>query len=416
MRVLLIILLGFIVGCGLWVISQIDPDNYVKMYISGYVVEISVVWFLCLLFIASAVLYCVIRLCRLIIKSGSLFSVWRDKKTTSTAQAALGAGYLLSIKGDWSRAEKSLTTKVSHSGLPYVNYLAAAQAAQEQGKLVARDEYLNAAYKIAPQERFAIGLIKARLHQKAGQLDQALATLQDIAKDGAKNAQYTAMLLQTYQQMGNWSGVQSLLSLARKQKALPKEVLDQMYHDAHFSVLRTATDKKNAWAKLPRDEKKHAQNVALYAQSLLKDDENSEAEKLIRSALKNGYDDTLVAIYGSINSDNPSKLRRNVEGWLMARPESAELNLAAGRFAIAEKDIELAKEYLHKSITHGQLPLAYSLLGQVYENSSDSGKALALYRAGIASVSTSASVLIESDDSAKSGALIGDLISSKNKF
>ena len=67
----------------------------------------------------------------------------------------------------------------------------------------------------------------------------------------------------------------------------------------------------------------------------------------------------------------------------MARPENAELNLAAGQFAIYEKNLDLAKEYLQKAIQLGQLPRAYSLLGSVFEASNDSGKALQLYRAGM---------------------------------
>jgi len=400
---------GAALGIAALNVGKLDPDNYVKMYISNYVIEVSVVQFLFLLLISVLVLYALIRLIRLVLKSGSLFSNWRERKSTKTAQAALGSGYLSLIKGDWSRAEKSLTTKCEHSGVPYVNYLAAAQAAQEQGKIITRDEYLNAAYKEAPAERFAIGLTKARLHQKAGQLDQALATLQDIAPEGAKNAQYTAMLIQTYQQMKDWHGIKNLLPAARKQKALPESVLQQMLHDVHISALKDASDKRTAWKNLPSIEKKNPENVALYASYLIEGDQYADAEKLIRGALKSTYSDELVAIYGAIESPTPAKLRRNVEGWLLARPESAQLNLAAGRFALAEKDIELAKTYLRNAIEHGQLSLAYSLLGEVYENTGQSGEALKLYRSGMLSAGKSDSERLAQENNPEN-VLIGDLV------
>jgi len=410
MRVLLIVFLGAVAGFWLLNIGTLDPDNYVKMYISNYVIEISVVQFLVLLLIAVIVLYFVIWLLRTVLKSGSLFARWRKKKSTKTAQAALGSGYLSLIKGDWSRAEKSLTTKCEHSGIPYVNYLGAAQAAQEQGKITSRDDYLNAAYKVAPAERFAIGLTKARLHQKAGQLDKALATLKDIASEGNKNAQYTAMLMQTYEQMSDWQGVEKLLPVARKQKALPESELERMLHDVHNKALKSATDKRAAWANLPNNEKKNAENVALYAQYLLESDQDSDAEKLIRTTLKSGFSDELVSIYGSITSSAPAKLRRNVEGWLMARPENAQLNLAAGRFALAEKDIELAKTYLHHAIDYGQLALAYSLLGEVYESTGKSGDALQLYRSGMLAASQTDSEKLLTSKSSEPDALIGDIV------
>ncbi|MBX2847334.1 MAG: hypothetical protein KTR16_03360 [Acidiferrobacterales bacterium] len=409
MRLLIYIFLGAAAGIAALNIGKVYPDNYIKVYIANYLIEVKLVPFLILLLLIVVSLYFVMRLLRMLMRSGSLFSNWRQKKSKQTAQAALGSGYLSLIKGDWSRAEKSLTTKCEHSGLPYVNYLAAAQAAQEQGKIISRDEYLNAAYKAAPAERFAIGLTKARLHQKAGQLDQALATLQDIAPDGAKNAQYTAMLMQTYEQMNNWQGIEGLLPAARKQKALPEAVLEKMLHDVHSHALPAASDKKTAWNNLTSVEKKNPENVALYATYLMDNGQHDEAEKLIRGALKSNYDDRLVAIYGAIESSSPAKLRRAVEGWLLARPESAQLNLAAGRFALAENNIELAKTYLHNAIDQGQLSLAYSLLGDIYENIGQSGEALKLYRSGMVAASKSESALLAQDTN-HSNALIGDLV------
>jgi len=387
MRYVLLLFLAAICGWGVLQIDKLDPDNYVKMYIGSYVVEIKVLGFLLLVLCAVIVLYFILRLFRMLWKAPKTYSKWRGKKINQSADAALGSGYLALIKGDWKYAEKRLTTKTQHSSLPYINYLAAAQAAQEQGKLDQRDSYLNAAYKEAPKERLAIGLVKAKLHQSAGQLDQALTTLNDIADIGAKNSQFTAMLIQTHEQRGDWSSAKALLSVARKQSALPSEALDQIDNNAHTSELALAADKDAAWRALPKAQKARVDNVELYATHLIAKNDIKVAEKLIRGALKSNWSDTLVGLYGELESDKPAKLRRNVEGWLMARPESAELNLAAGNLAMAEKNYDLAKEYLQQAVQLGNLPKAYGLLGEVYEASNESAKALQLYRAGVAALS-----------------------------
>ncbi len=410
MRAFIIILLAFVAGYGLLQLGQIDPDNYVKVYLANYVVEVSVVQFLVLLAILIIAIYILIRFVMLVLRSSTIWSKWRNRKNTRKAQDALGAGYLSLIKGDWSAAEKSLTSKSAHSATPYVNYLAAAQAAQEQGKITSRDDYLIAAYKVAPNERFAIGLTKARLHQKAGQLDQALSTLNDIESEGAKNSQYIAMLVQTHEQMGNWGKVQALIPAARKLKALPENLLESMYHQSYVTALHNSTNKQQAWKKLPKDQKKDPENVAIYAASLIKNKEFSEAEKLIRNELKVTWSDELVTLYGSISTDSPNKLRRRVEGWLLARPENAELNLAAGRFALAEKNNDKAIEYFETAIKHGKLPLAYSLLGGVYENNGDSGKALHLYRDGMQASSYANTKKLSSLDESEISVISGDLI------
>jgi HemY protein len=174
-----------------------------------------------------------------------------------------------------------------------------------------------------------------------------------------------------------------LIAVARKQSALPAEVLDSIADQAYSSTLSEASDKELAWKALPRTQQKRIDNILLYVSHLVDSGENGAAEKLIRTTLKNQWSDNLIGLYGALDTNKPAKLLRTVEGWLLARPESAELNLAAGQFCMQDKRLEKAKEYLQQAIELGQLPAAYSLLGDVYEASNDGGKALRLYRSGM---------------------------------
>ena len=409
MRILLLIILALVAGYGVFLVGEIQPGNYVKIYAGSYLIELNLLSFILLILVSVFALYTLVRLFHVTWKMPKSFSIWRSRSKKKQASRALGAGYLSLIKGDWRTAEKSLTSSSDSSSVPYVNYLAAAQAAQEQGRLAQRDDYLAAAYKEAPKERLAIGLIKAKLHQSAGQYELAEATLDDIADIGRKNAQYTAMLMQTYEQTGQWSKASALISTARKQSALPSEVLSQIENKAHSSALESAEDKRSAWKSLPKAQRQRADNVVAYTEFLIQSGETSAAEKLIRTTLKNDWSDSLVHIYGELQPDKPAKQLRIVEGWLMARPENAELNLAAGTFALKDSNIEKATQYLQQAIVLGQLPKAYSLLGEAYEASNESGKALQLYRSGMSSLASpnQAQLIANSVDD---GSLEGDLL------
>lgn len=387
MRYVILVILACLTGYVFFLLGQLQPGNYVKIYVGSYLLELTFLQFLVLVFVMVLAFHLFFALIKAVWKAPKSFTGWRSKRANKKADASLGAGYLSLMKGDWRIAEKSLLKKTDASRVPYINYLAAAQAAQEQGRMQQRDEYLSEAYKAAPNERLAIGLTKARLHQSAGQYDQAAATLQDIVDIGQKNAQFTAMLMQTHQHLGNWKKAVALLPVAKKQNALPQSMLDNIYNESHTANLRSADNIESAWKALPRDQRKRIPNILLYASALIEKGDHADAEKLIRSALKSDWSEELVHLYGSIETDKPAKLRRVVEGWLLARSENAELNLAAGQFAMQEKNFDLAKEYLQKAIQFGQLPKAYSLLGEAYEASNESGKALQLYRAGMVSLS-----------------------------
>ena len=396
MKLIFLVILASLAGYGLLQIDRLDPDNYVKMYLGNYVVELKVVQFLILLLLAVCVLYFAIWLFRLLWRSPTSMSKWWHRRNRDIAEEQFGAGYLSLIKGDWRRAESQLTKKTAHSHISYVNFLAAARAAAEQGKLEKRDEYLKAAYQAAPRERLAIGLTKARLHERAGQLDDAEATLNDLASLGANNPQYTAMSLQLLEQKQNWARVAELIPAARKQKALPAEVLNELQDEVVTNSLRDANDKVAAFTNLDRGQRKKVGNVAIYAAALVEKGDLGTAEKIIRTTLKSDWSDALVELYGQLQVDKPEKLLRRVEGWLLARPENAQLNLAAGRLAKAAKSYDAAKEFLQTAIREGKLPAAYSVLGVVYEANNESGKALQLYRLGMQTMSEpSADSLLE---------------------
>jgi HemY protein len=386
MRLIILIALASIAGYGILQIDRLDPDNYVKMYLGNWVVELKVVQFLLLLLLLVLVLYFIIWLFRTLWRSPKSVSRWWHRRSRDIAEEQFGAGYLSLIKGDWRRAESQLTKKTDHSHISYVNFLAAARAAAEQGKLVKRDEYLLAAYRAAPQERLAIGLTKAKLHERAEQIDEAQATLEDLKEIGSANPQFTAMLLQIYERKERWDNIDELLPTARKQKALPELMLNALNDHVYTHRLVGERDKITAFKSLPRAQRKRLKNIAVYARALLKNGDSNTAEKLIRGALKKDWSDELVEIYGQIPSDKPAKLLRQVEGWLLARPESAQLNLAAGRLAKAAKSFDAAAEYLQTAIAQAQLPAAYSVLGEVYEANNESGKALQMYRVGMQSL------------------------------
>jgi HemY protein len=388
MRLVVLLILASVLGYGVFQLDKIDPDNYVKIYIGHYVIEVKVLGFLILMFATAVVIYFLLWLLRSIWRSPKTLSNWRDGRNRDKADSQFGAGYMSLLKGDWQRAEMQLTARSDYSHIPYVNFLAAARAAQEQGRMEQRDTYLNAAYQAAPQERLAIGLSKAKLHEKAGQIEQALATLEDVSSLGHKNPQFTAMLLQVHQRTENWQGVQDLLSTAKKQKALSAEVLEKLQDDIYRNSLAVAQNKDTAWRALPREQRKQIQNIELYVKSLVLSGDVAGAEKLIRSTLSDDWSDALVRIYGQLQAEKPEKLFRKAEGWLHARPENPELNLAAGRLAVASNEPESAKQYLQAAISLGRLPAAYALLGEVFEADGDNAKALQMYRVGIQALVT----------------------------
>lgn len=388
MRLAIIVVVAALVGYGAYLLSLLGPGNYVKIYAGSYLWELRLVGFLMALVGLVLGLYFLIFLFGLAWRSPKWFSNWRLRSNKKQSEQNFGSGYLSLIKGDWRQAEKSLLSKSNVSGVPYVNYLAAAQAAQRLNKTPKRDEYLKAALKTAPKERFAIGLTKARLHLDAGEFDQAQLTLDDLQKEGRKNSQYLSLAIQTKIAAGNWDQALELLPSARKYDALTVVQLDHIADTAYSARLRETGQVTGVWKSLPKAQKERQENIALYAHSLIEMGNHKEAEGVLKRALKKSLDTDLIRLFGCLESSKPAKLRKAIESWLKVHPNNAELRLAAGRFAKQEGKLDIAETHLQAAIQTEQLPQAYAMLGDIYESSDDNSKALNLYRLGMSALSS----------------------------
>jgi len=404
MRIIFSIILLFVASFGLLWLSKFGGEGALVIFqLAGYKIELSFLAFIFITLISLVVLYYALRFIIGVFSAPKKVGEWNKSRNQKLSQTKFGDGFLALMKGDWKKAEKQLMSKAQFSEVPFVNYLAAAQAAHEQGKYGNRDTYLDKALDLAPKDKLAIKMTKARLHQKAGHADEALEALLSVKQEGAKNKHYIAMLVQAYDELNNSEKVSELLPLANKMKALPASMLADIQSDLDLEKFNEASDKERAWKELAKTSQKDPDFIAAYADYQMQQNRSDLAEKLIRTALKDDWNETLVNVYGSIQSTNRKKMLRQIDGWLLARPESAELHLAAGKLAMQDKDTERAQQEFEQAIKLASLPEAFEQLGLLYESEQDLRKALTLYRTGIAAVNGNYTPALEEDKSKDEG-------------
>ena len=88
--------------------------------------------------------------------------------------------------------------------IPVLGYLAAAYAAQQQGRLENRDQYLAKAGEADLAGSLAVGLTRARLQMNAQQWQEALATLQSLKSQQPRHPRVLQYLLEVYQALSDW--------------------------------------------------------------------------------------------------------------------------------------------------------------------------------------------------------------------
>jgi HemY protein len=272
--------------------------------------------------------------------------------------------------------------------MPLLSYLGAACVNQGQGNIEKRDEYLAQAHRSAPQYHLAIGMTQANLQYIARQSEQALATLTELRQFAPKHKHVLRLLAQLYLELRDWPNLADLIPHLRQNSIMTPKEIDALELRAQRELLVLTLPSgsievlQKAWNAVPKQLRRHSTLVAIYARQLIQQSEMNTAEQLLRTAIEQEWDDTLVELYGLARGDNPSEQLDVAEAWGGLYPENPKLLLTLGRLAMHHHQDQKASGYLEKCVDLRGPVEAYREFGALLERMGDKDRALACYRRG----------------------------------
>ncbi len=366
-----------------------DGPGYALLGIGNWSLETSLVVFVIGQLISFYVLYVFFRTVGYLIRlPGRLKSRGRNVKF-NRSQEALIAGLVDSAEGNWERAESILIKHVSHSGAPLLHYLTAARAAQSRGAFDKRDEYLKKATDHSPDSSLLIGLTHAELSLSGNQFEQALETLTRLHSIDPTHANVLKLMHQTYQSLGDWHGLRALLPSLHTNQVLMENEVRELEVQAFTQLLQQSVQTANLaelqslWLETPPFIKNIGSIASVYFAAMINAGLGIQIEHELANTLSNVWDDTLVVLYGSIESKNIAEQLETAEKWAYFHPENAILLALMGKLAIKAGDTFKAESYLAKSIAAEPTVQAYQLLGDLLFAQDDKDNAIACYKNGI---------------------------------
>ena len=90
--------------------------------------------------------------------------------------------------------------------------------------------------------------------------------------------------------------------------------------------------------------------IAAYVEQLRRLGAQEEAEEVLRSALKRGYDSRLARFYGVLRGADPARQLQTAELWLKQHPQDPALLLTLGRLCLQNQLWGKARDYFESSL------------------------------------------------------------------
>ena len=349
-----------------------DDPGFVLLRYRDYSVETSLAFALGALIVFMIALYYLLRLLRGLWRLPAAVQRQSQNRRYAKARRQLNEGLIDLAEGRFEQAENHLMRLVEYSESPLVHYLAAARAAQLQGKHDARDNYLKAAHDANPDAEPAIGVTQAELQLAHLQTEQALATLSHLHSIAPRHDYVTMLLARAYHELEDWPALVEILPDVRHKKLIKDSRLREMELAGYCGVLERAAgnqqDFERAWGKVPKALQSDPAMIRFYLDVMARKGWYSgSAEQLVLKSLDNQWDDALIEVYGRFKAKDPTVQLSRCEKLLDDYGHNENLLLALGRISMRARLWGKAQGYFEASIGAKATPGACLALAALFD-------------------------------------------------
>ncbi len=363
----------FIIGLLILVIAvllavlavQKDP-GFVLIKYADFSLETSLAFGIVAVVIAGLIIQLLLRLLLALWRLPRTLKKRRERRRFDKARRLSNQGLIDLAEGRFAQAETSLLKLVQYADNPLLNYLAAARAAQLQGKYDQRDNYLKDAHEANPEAVIAIGVTQGELQLASKQTERALATLTHLRTVMPKHDYILKLLVRVYLQLEEWRTLSELLPEVRKKKLFDDAMLREIELKAYAGLLddTALTDPDTldkAWAKIPKDYHGNTDLILHYIDVAQHHGQQMRAlEQILVKSINQQWDAKAVEFYGRMQVEDTGGQLAIAEKWLQEYGNSDVLLLTLGRICIRLKLWGKAQSYLEASV--GARPTAQNCL------------------------------------------------------
>lgn len=384
-----IIIYFLVLLVSVWIgVKLYEQPGYILIYYRHYAIEMTF-WFLCLLILLAVLLiHFLLNLLRGTVHLPERIETWWQNYKQNQAIKLFNKGFAELLIGREKKSEKDLLKSANNKDLAFVSYLVAAKAADEQQSTKKRDKYLMKAKEKTDKHRNVVDVMQVNFYLKNHQPEAALTLLLKLLKQFPKDGYLYKLMAEAYLQMQDWKHLQAILPNLKKYKVIKDEDLALIEKETYLHLLTDSffsdyKELQTLWNKMPRGLHHDPGILIAYADHLKRWNRASEAEEVIRKALKKNFDNQLLEYFVTTQSKEPAKQIALGERYLKENTDNPASMRAMGILCLRNQLWGQARDYLENSLRLNATPEVYSALGYVYERMGDNDRALYYYRKGL---------------------------------
>ena len=390
---MLILLAGLVAGPYLS-----GKQGYVLISTSTYDIEMTIPTLIIFFVLALAIVYfteaIISRFCRL---SNNTYG-WFSRRKRIKAEKQTLAGLLKMDEGDYAKAEKLIGKNAKHASEPVLNFIKAAEAAQQKGDEFSANKYLIEATKLAGNDNLVVELARTRILLQQSKLSAARSSIDSLLLLAPYNPEVLRLATDIYLQSKAYTSLDELFGRVENKLNYSPEKLLELRHQIEDGLQDEKLNEEGVdgllawWEDQPR--KRHNDiyaKIGMVKRLIAANDHSSAYDIALETVKKTEKKADRLALLQQLphlQLENDNKLIKILEKQL-AITQDPELqiayNRALGYLNIRLNEFNLAKTYLTDVLNEPQGVKAedFTMAAYTYEQLGDDIKAQKIREQGL---------------------------------
>lgn len=284
---MLVLLAGFIAGPYLS-----GKQGYVLIETDAYRVELTITSLIIFFVIAMAVVYGIewilTRFCRL---SSNTYH-WFSRRKRIKAQKQTLEGLIRMNEGDYSKAEKLIGKNAKHSDEPILNFIKAAEAAQQRGDEFSANRYLIQATELAGTDSLIVEIARTKILLQQNKLPAARSSVDSLLVMTHRNKEVLKLAVEIYIKSKAYHALDKILDQIENAGLYSSEQFIALEHQVENGLLDEQINEEGVdgllkwWNEQPRKRRNDTYVRVGMIQRLIDGNDHDSAYELAVETLK----------------------------------------------------------------------------------------------------------------------------------
>ncbi|HEX4859461.1 MAG TPA: heme biosynthesis HemY N-terminal domain-containing protein [Usitatibacteraceae bacterium] len=331
-------------------------SGYVVMVVPPWRIELSVMMFIALVFLAFLALYFLIRVGQKAWALPREIERRRIEAARNGARDKVFSSLQLLFSGRFKDAEGKAREAMGHDETRDLAAALAAWAAHEGGNTTAAVPYLDSIR--GEHGAHMRDASKAYMLLADGRAPEALALLKSLAAEDPKNPGVLKMKVEAEMAEKAWDDVLATLEPLTRSGLLPEGAAQQLRLNAEINLVATRPAAREpilaAWRGMGSGSRFEPAMVAAVARRLMGIGEGAAAREVLEEAIERRgagqWEPLLAGLYGDCVTDQTLAQIDHAEQWLRREPRDAVLLGALGKLCMRQSLWGKAQSYLEASV------------------------------------------------------------------